>query len=258
MSAASKYLSGQRSHDSLWILRRWRKVASKAGLRLDVMQATQSGYPVYLATSKHLRANPLYISAGVHGDEPAPVAALIDWVEENAALVASANLVIAPLFNPHGLANNTRVDEVGVDLNRLFHDTSHPLISAWQRAISGLRFPLALMLHEDYDAQGMYAYDVTRALQPVGNQILACSDKFIPRDSRRKIDGFPAKEGIITRRGRIPKGLTGWPEALVVFRDHSDMVLTIESPSEFSLHSRVAAQKSIIDHAVRKYGLGGQ
>lgn len=258
MSTGEKHLSGQRSHDSQWILRRWRTVAPKAGLRLEILHTTQLGYPVYLATSRRLRTDPIYLSAGIHGDEPAPVAALIDWVEENVALVKSANLVLVPLINPHGLANNTRVDEVGVDLNRQFHDISHPLVFAWQRAIMGLRFPLALMLHEDFDAQGMYAYDVTRKSQPIGNQILGYSDEIISRDSRRRIDGFPASRGIITRRGRVPRGLTGLPEALVVFRDHADTVLTIESPSEFSLHSRVAAQKSIIDHAVRSYGLGGQ
>ena len=207
-----------------------------------------------MLSTQHPSTHGLYISAGVHGDEPAPVAALIDWAEDNIALLLQAHATILPLFNPHGLSLNTRTDEVGTDLNRNFHDPSHPHIGPWKQSMNGRTFSVGLMLHEDYDAQGMYAYELSGTSGIRAETFLKASDAFIPRDHRPKIDGHISKQGVIAKRN-IPRHLPGLPEAIVVYREHAPATLTFESPSEYSLESRVRAHKAIIDKAFREFAI---
>ncbi len=57
------------------------------------------------------------ISAGIHGDEPAPVWTLLNLLESN-FFTTAANWQIFPILNPSGLERNTRENADGVDLNR--------------------------------------------------------------------------------------------------------------------------------------------
>jgi murein peptide amidase A len=253
MKAASTYLLRHRCHDVPWILQRWRRVAKAAQLRLQVLAMSPAGYPVYLAKTKHQAAGGIYVSVGVHGDEPAPVAALLEWAEENVTTLRSANAILMPLFNPGGLALNTRADERGVDLNRQFHDTQHPVIGSWHRAMEGSRFQIGCMVHEDYDGQGIYAYELTGKNGPFVAPALDSALPYLPRDERKRIDGFKAQAGIIQRR-RKPSNLPGLPEALVVWRHFAPTTFTLEAPSEFSLEDRVRGLKGALDYLFETFG----
>ena len=248
MKGAREYDLRHRCHDSAHILKRWRAVARAARLEATTLHTTPEGYPVYLFCTPGHAQGGLYLSAGVHGDEPAPVAALIDWAEDNLAVLRRANACLVPLFNPSGLGLNTRADHEGTDLNRNFNNVHHPHTGAWLRAMKGRKFKCGMTLHEDYDARGVYAYEVSRDPALSTQPFLQEAEKWLPRDSRPRIDGFPAKSGVI-KRSRIPKNLPGLPEALVLFQHHAPASFTFETPSEFSLARRVAAQRAIIDKA---------
>ena len=248
MSVPSAYDLHHHSHDSAQILKRWHAVARQARLTLETLYLTPDGFPVLLARTRRQAPGGLYLSTGVHGDEPAPVAALLEWAEENIACLREANAWLLPLFNPDGLVRNTRVDRAGTDLNRMFHDATHPHLAPWHQAMRGAQFQLGIMLHEDYDAQGMYSYEVSRDRAITTQAYLDAAARFIPKDQRRKIDGFPSCNGVILRR-RIPRHLPGLPEALVLYQQHTPSAFTFESPSEFSLQQRVAAHRAIIAHA---------
>ena len=255
MPHADEYLHTHHCHSSHLILKRWRQVAKAARLSVEILHTTPSGFPVVLLKTKRQQPGGLYISAGVHGDEPAPVAALIDWAESNIPLLREANATIIPLFNPHGLAMNTRTDGDGVDLNRMFHNDDHPHIGPWRKAMAGQQFSFGMMLHEDYDAQGMYGYELAGSTPLTVDSFLQKSDPFLARDRRSKIDGFRARNGVI-RRVKKPKTLPGLPEALVVYRENAPATFTFESPSEHSLKARIDAHKAIVDEAFRRFGCG--
>jgi len=250
---AADYLRRHRCHDVPHLLKRWRAVARAARLTVQEIHVS-GGLPVlyiYQAVATEPR---LYLSAGVHGDEPAPVSALLEWAEENTTLLRSLPVCLFPIFNPAGLAANTRADHRHIDLNRRFHDISHPHIKAWWRCVEPLPVRLALCLHEDYDARGLYCYELPAPGAPLlANAMLRAGEAAIPRDPRSKIEGRKAVNGVIMRR-RIPN-LPGLPEAIALWM-HGAHTLTFETPSEFSLAERVVAQQAFIAAAAARVRAG--
>ena len=235
------------------LLRRWKRVARQAGWAVEVL-AEEGGHPLLALSSqgiKDQRAS-LYLSAGIHGDDPAGVVGLLEWVEENVAALGDWNLVIFPCLNPWGLAQNSRLDARGRDLNRSFGETQGTPIRQWREFMQGRRFDVAAMLHEDYDAHGVYLYELTQHGWQDGERLLARVDPVIPRHHGRA-DGQALKNGIKRRtRGiaRIAETIDGVAEAIHLYLEHARVSLTFETPSEFSLFLRVEAQKRFLSGVV--------
>lgn len=240
------------AHDYRRVVARWREVARAAGLPLRVL-ARAGKHTLYFLQSPALAdTGGVYLSAAIHGDEPASSEALLVWAEKNARRLATLPVLIFPVLNPHGLIHNTRADADGVDLNRLFHRDDHPVISAIKRVVAQRQFALALMLHEDYDGDGYYAYEVKRDLPFWGEDLLKAAAHFLPIDSRVKIDGRRASAGLIRRRFQKALFLKmGYPEAIWLHEFHARRSLTVESPSEFALEQRVRAHGAVIDECLR-------
>jgi predicted deacylase len=96
----------------------------------------------------------LYLSAGLHGDEPAPPHAVLRLLEQGFC-DGSCAWFLCPLLNPGGLARGTRENPEGRDLNRDYRS----LLTAKARAHAAWlgrqpAFDLTLCLHEDWEAQG--------------------------------------------------------------------------------------------------------
>lgn len=239
------------AHDYKYLVQRWRALARSAGLRMKAF-AEENGHAIYVISSPEKRNDDretIYLSAGVHGDEPAAPWGLLAWAEAQVALLQSYRFLILPTLNPHGLILNTRVDHRGVDLNRTFDHESSPLIAAWRDLLTDRKLSLALCLHEDYDALGCYLYELTHQPFSVSQGILSDCEPLIPIDRRGRIDGRKAKDGVIMRR--IPPKLAGYPEAIVLHWMGAPVTLTFESPSEFALLDRVAVQKAFIESALK-------
>ena len=169
------------------------------------------------------------------------------------AKLAQWPLLIFPCLNPWGLRNNTRTDSQGRDLNRLFHLDTHPVVAAVRKVTPPHRFKIALAMHEDYDAQGIYLYEVARGNSGFGETLLRPAEKFLPRDPRRKIDVSIAKCGLIRRRISPAKfAEMGHPEAIWLHLFHSENTFTFETPSEAALELRVRAHMAVLDECVRR------
>ena len=240
------------SHDYRRLVARWRKVASEAGIPLRVL-ARAGKHTLYFLESPALAdSGGIYMSAAIHGDEPASSEALLVWAEKNARRLAKLPVLLFPVLNPHGLLNNTRTDTDGADLNRLFHLDDDPVINAIKRVVAQRQFALALMLHEDYDAEGYYAYEVKRERPFWGEALLKVAGRLIAIDLRAKIDGRTSRAGLIRRRFQKALFLKmGYPEAIWLHEGHARRSLTVESPSEFALERRVRAHCGVIEECVR-------
>ncbi len=238
------WLSQHRGHDAGYLLERWRRVARAARLKVEVIHET-AGYPVCFLTSSRAGTSPLYLSAGVHGDEAGAVLGLLEWAERSIPWLRAAEVVLVPLFNPAGLALNTRMDAEGQDLNRLFDHPTHPHICGWRAALAPFRPRLAVCLHEDYDARGLYAYELNRdAGLRLAEHCLLHAEAILPRDPRRLIEGRPAHQAVIRRR-RLPM-VVDLPEAVALYQNGTPCTLTFETPSEFSLANRVQAHARLL------------
>ena len=248
-----KFLTNHRSHDCRDLIRRWRKIARPAGLALKSL-ITQAGFDVYyLEPRKKRGGKSVYLSAGIHGDEPGAPAGLIHWAEQNPAALAELDLLIFPCLNPWGLTHNTRANHRGRDLNRDFQNNRIPFVRAWRRLIGQREFALALNLHEDYDAQGTYIYELAHRPPHLAEKILAAVSPIIAPDPRRTIDISRAKNGVIRRRITLEEFKDfGLPEAIYLHFNHSAATLTVETPSEFSLHARALAHSRAVDAAIVK------
>ena len=240
-----------RCHDYKFLIQRWRKVARSAGLRLDAFSQA-SGYELFALTSRSSPEGGAYLSAGIHGDEPAATEALLLWAEANPTLLRKLPVIIFPCLNPWGLVNNSRLDEQCRDLNRTFQHDHVEQIQALKRLIAPYRFALSLTLHEDFDGQGLYLYEIERTAPFWGEELLDLARPLIPIEGRMIIDGRRISKAGLLRRKIDPKKFPMIPEAVYLHLHHSERTFTFETPSEFALEQRVRVQMMLIDACIRR------
>ena len=240
-----------RCHDYGFLIRRWRKVARAAGLKMAPF-AQASGFDLFALTSRPSPEGGVYLSAGIHGDEPASTEGLIRWAEMHCGTLRKLPCVIFPCLNPWGLGHNSRLDEHGQDLNRLFKHEHVPFIQALKAHIKPYRFSLSITLHEDYDGHGLYIYELERQTPFWGEDLLEIARPLIPIDGRTIIDGRrTSKAGLVRRKISLEK-FPMIPEAVYLHLHHSERSFTFETPSEFALDQRVRVQVALVEECVRR------
>lgn len=239
------------AHNYHELIRRWRAVARKAGLRLEPLAETGDHVIWLLRTAPPGDPRTIYLSTGIHGDEPAGPLALLAWAERHLATLRAQPFFILPCLNPWGLLNNSRFDARGHDLNRTFSNEKPPSpVAELNRLIANERFLVSLTLHEDYDADGLYIYEVMRFPPFWGERLLDRARRVIAIDSRRRIDRRHARGGLVRRLFR-PERFPGMPESIHLHRRHSFKTFTVETPSEFDLKVRVAGHVAVLEEIVR-------
>jgi murein peptide amidase A len=183
----------------------------------------------------------VYISTGMHGDEPAgPLAALRLLQEDN--WPADAAIWLCPCINPTGFPLNRRENAAGIDLNR---DYRHLQSSEVRAHVDWLqrqpRFDVTLCLHEDWESNGFYVYELNPDNRPsFAGKILDAAAKCCPVDMSPVIEDWPAHDGVI-RPEVVPADRPRWPEALYLITQKTRQSYTMEAPSDFPLVARVAA-----------------
>ena len=241
-----------RAHDYTHLIRRWKRAAAAAGLKMRAY-AESGGFPICCLESELSRCErpAIYISAGIHGDEAASTEGLLDWAEKNPRVIRKFRALIFPCLNPWGLVNNCRLDPGGRDLNRCFNKRRVPQIQAQKKIIGHARFDLSLQLHEDFDACGLYIYEVAGKRPFWGEDLLQAGARHLPPDTRISIEGRRARGGIV-RRKITPDLMPDWPEAFLLHFAHASRTFTIETPSEFAIDARVAAHGAVLETACEK------
>jgi predicted deacylase len=105
----------------------------------------------------------IYLSAGIHGDEPAGPLALLSLMEEG-IFAAGVKWVICPALNPSGLANGSRDNHHGADLNRDYLTRTTKEVAAHAQWLESNPAPdLFLSLHEDWETPHFYLYEINTA-----------------------------------------------------------------------------------------------
>ncbi|MEO7411996.1 MAG: M14 family metallocarboxypeptidase [Opitutaceae bacterium] len=195
----------------------------------------------------------VYLSAGIHGDEPAPPLALLEMIECG-VFDERATWFLCPLLNPIGFTVGTRENAGDVDLNRDYKDLrSAEIIAhvAWLRRQPN--FDLVLCLHEDWESTGYYLYELNPLDRPsLALPMIEAVRAVCPIDQNQTIDGREVSAPGIIRPVSDPLERETWPEAIYLRAHHTTLGYTLESPSALPLPQRVAAHRTAIETALAR------
>jgi predicted deacylase len=191
------------------------------------------------------------IFATIHGDEPEGALALARFItalEKNPELAKGYALFIYPLCNPTGFEDNTRHSRAGVDLNREFWiESSQPEVSALETEIWTHAFHGIVTLHSDDTTNGLYGFVNGAVLsEHLLEPALREAEKILPRNTGRKIDGFPARRGIIYF---CYDGVLKSPVGL----RYPPFEITFETPQHSPLHLQVEATNAALQTILAEY-----
>lgn len=184
----------------------------------------------------------VYISAGIHGDEPASPLAVEKLLRLN-EFPNNVNFWILPCLNPTGARMLTRENKDGIDINR---DYLNPKTQEAKGHIDWLsrqpHFNLSVCVHEDWEANGFYIYstNIEKSMEVVQEV-----SKIFPIEHSKDVDGFNASEGVID----VNKILSSeevqqqktWPEAFYFMKKLNSENYTLETSSDYTLQERVLA-----------------
>jgi murein peptide amidase A len=183
----------------------------------------------------------IYISAGIHGDEPAGPLAALRLLQEN-NWPPDAELWLLPCLNPAGFMLNTRENEDGKDLNRDYRHLETGEVAAHVRWLERQsNFDLTFCLHEDWESHGFYVYELNPDQRPsLAGKMVEAVARVCPIDLSPMIEGREAKGGII-HPTLDPASRPRWPEAFWLLQNKTRQSCTLEAPSDFPLATRVDA-----------------
>jgi predicted deacylase len=222
-------------------LRDLQRVAADTGWTEEVFLDTEARRLLALRRTALPSTVRVYISAGIHGDEPAGPLAILKLLEEN-QWPAHAEVVICPCLNPTGFALNRRQNMEGIDLNRQYHGPSALEVQAHIAWINKqANFDICVCLHEDWESHGFYVYELNPDRVPsFAPDIIKAVSAVCPIDQSAVIEGYAAEGGII-RPSSDPLSRAQWPEAFYLFTSVTRLTYTFEAPSDFTMTTRVAA-----------------
>ena len=235
-------------------MRRFDDAARRAGFKAPLYGGI-NGHPLNAYTKRMPGIRPrVYVSAGMHGDEPAPPLALLQLMEEG-FFDDRCTWFICPLLNPTGFLKSTRENSAGIDLNRDYkslHTAEALAHVTWLRLQP--RFDLVICAHEDWEARGFYLYELNLgdngSLAPA---MLAAARLHGPIEDAAVIDGRPSAAPGLIRPVSDPVLRDTWPEALYLAYKHCGLNYTLETSSGQPLEQRITTQGAVLRAALAAF-----
>ena len=236
--------------------------------------ATDAGvYPIYGALTKNDRSDlpRIILSAGIHGEEPAGVYALLEFINRGIAqFLPHFSFLIMPCLNPYGFTHGVRFTRSAADLNRSFaNGAGLPEVTAVKELLG--RFPgpyrLAIDLHEtdtymprspafsvEDIPSGFYMYETSPGGQPVLGPVVldGLRTAGYPITKRRSVYGAECRNGLIVSPPPEDPAYPTLPEFnstldwYLLKNSHTQHVIATETPTAWPLKRRIAAQKKAL------------
>ncbi len=234
--------------------------------------STSLSYPLYSIryTSKQSNSALVYVSAGIHGDEPAGVECAIRLIEQLSDnqrykywnfLIDTYNWIISPCDNPYGYERDLRENSIELDLNRMFEAPDQTKETEFiaeslkripqQQHISSdtrskrLGITLALDLHEDMDSTGFYLWERRRSYHtPIGDAIVNKVSTVCSINRTSIIEGHHNDNGVITLLDQITS--KGWTRGRYLAEYENTPCLILETPTRLDWDTRITAHMMAI------------
>lgn len=202
------------------------------------------------------------LSGGVHGDEPAGVHAIIEFLAQEVEQYADRlNLCLLPCMNPSGFEADTRFAMNGTDLNRSFGiGSAQPEITVIEEWLSyhAHRFRLHLDLHENNPEAPIEAGEEGEE-NPRACYLYEYMCDHRRRIGRRLIDALPYGAPVCllptVEKEENDRGVIAYPEACrnakfvlgpldtYVSQHWTDHTIVTETPITWSMEKRIAVQR---------------
>lgn len=217
------------------------ELAAGCGFKSEVILETEDG-PV-TAWEREGCGPLVYLSAGIHGDEPAGPLAALELMRAG-AFIEDIHWLICPALNPGGLKLGTRENRQGHDLNRdyFLHNTVE--VAAHARWLSRDRVPdVFFSLHEDWESEGFYFYEINlkKDAPERAASVLSAVAPYFQAERGPEIDGHEVREPGWIYHGAEADLPDAWPEAIFLAKRGCPLSFTFETPSKGLLKERVAA-----------------
>lgn len=213
--------------------------------------ARVQGYPVYCVERGDTGLPTALVTAGTHGDEPAGVEAALAFLEDDPPpWLERLHVQVIPCLNPYGYVHDTRHNAQNVDVNWAYARADVPEVQVMRQFAAGRRFEFALDFHEDWESPGYYLYELRRGAPGIGLEVTRRVSRVCPVNHSTVIDDMPAASGLIAPdfEQEVQRRQSGIPLAL--FLDHTDHLLTSESPTMLEMGARVAAHLVTLETVV--------
>jgi murein peptide amidase A len=196
--------------------------------------------------------------AGIHGDEPEGVHALVRFLtllQRDPQLATGYCLFVYPVCNPTGYEDRTRQSRNGRDLNREFwRDSNEPEVKLLQSELTAHAFHGIISLHTDDTSDGFYGYAHGATLtKDLVEPALEAVEQLLPRNGSDVIDGFRARGGIIrdTYEGvlRAPPGIRPRPFEIILETPQSPPTFLKEAALVVALQTILSRYPEFIAYA---------
>ena len=240
MSAASDWQDYQTA---------FRGAAEAAGFSATLLADLEAGPLV--AWERPGNGPRVYLSAGIHGDEPAGPLALLELLRQG-FFTSPVQWSVCPMLNPSGLVASSRGNACGVDLNRDYWLRSTLEVIAHALWLDARPTPdLFISLHEDWESAGFYFYEINLGADDPrrAHRILDAVRPWFPPEPGPEIDGHESREPGWIYHAAEPDLPEGWPEAIYLAKKGCPISFTFETPSHASLEQRVSAHAAAVKAA---------
>ncbi len=222
----------------------WEPLTDVAGIRTDFLPFEINGEAYSLprlsvSGSRGVDPIRLGIFAAIHGDEPAGALGIVQLLLEMARQpewAANYHVTAYPICNPTGFEDNTRASRRGRDLNREFWKGSHePEVRILEAELRGRHFHGLIQLHADDTSDGVYGFVRGHTLtENLLRPALQEAGKILPRNAGASIDGFAARDSIISQHY---EGVLGAPKEM----EPEPFEIVFETPQKAPMELQVEA-----------------
>lgn len=237
------------------------KLAEKESFAIETIYNNKPAPIIALArTSTFANSLNIYISSGIHGNEPAGPLTIERLLAEG-YFKDEINWHLIPMLNPQGLALGTRENADKIDLNRDYKAGKTKEVAThleWLKNQHDIHYDLTINLHEDWESPGFYCYAIIPTkYQYFLDSIAESVRKFSPINLSEEIEGTKAKGGFIQHNiedfDTILREWQDWPEAFFLIKNHPEaMHFTFETASMQPIEQRIDTQCAAIKTLIKE------
>jgi protein MpaA len=247
----------------------WKALRATHNVQIREVACVNAPRTLLFAQTGSERAHIVSLSAGMHGDEPAGPWALLSLVRDG-LLDKRFAYRIWPCLNPSGFTAGTRQNAAGDDINRSFsRGGTTPEARAIITANRDRKFALSIDLHEDFEAEGFYAYEtlapstmpyyarrIANAVGDAGFPLQDLSDEAFDLGPPGARSAQTIERGcvIVDAKAESVFFTDGLPMSLFLARGAAARALTFETPRSRRWDERIEMHRIAVTTALANAG----